>query len=385
MLSLIHVADSSIFLWPVVILFYYKVSGSASGAGVLLSARAITSAIGELPLGIFSDRYGRARTTQFATFFYLISALLTALSWWSGFWMLLIAVVLQGIAESAESGNHDSLLYESSASVDAYEKTSARLGTYGSVFGMTSAVMGGFMGAKSLLIVASASIAPRLVSFVASIFLHNVRHSNDLAPIGSLKESAKELWTVMVRDREVRFVLIGKTIADGFGEVSWQYRALFVSTVWPLWALGLSMPLTFASHAVGGLLYEKNQQRLKKYGPLKILFVAAYVSKGVLIISYALQSFFSPILIGIAGINTTFTKVSFTRFLHGKLHDKNRATGFSAHSLVTTAMFSVTSIIFGVLIDHIGIRWALTAVAICAFTSVIFYRTAVLVSRTKAA
>ncbi len=364
-----------------VILFYYKVSGSASGAGVLLSARAMTSAIGELPLGIFSDRYGRARTTQFATLFYLLSAVLTALAWWSGFWMLLLAVVFQGFAESAESGNHDSLLYESSASKDLYEKTSARLGTYGSVFGMVSAVIGGFLGAKSLVIVALASIAPRLVSFVASVFVRDIQNSTDQLAMGSFKESAKELWTVMVRDREVRFTLIGKTIADGFGEVSWQYRALFVSTVWPLWAIGLSMPLSLGANAIGGVLYEKNQHLLKKYGPLKIILATTFVGRVVLIISYAMQSSLSPILVGFAGIGTTFTRVSFSRFLHGKLHDKNRATGLSAHSLVTTGVFSVTSVIFGLLIDYIGVRWALTLVAFCAFTSTFFYKIALVASK----
>jgi len=375
LLRLITTADSSIFLWPVVILFYYKVAGSAAGAGLLLSARALTSALAELPLGIFSDRYGRARTTQAASFLYLVSAVLTALSWSVGFRLLLIAVILQGIAEACESGNHDSLLYESSSSEKDYKKTSALFSTISSTASMISAVIGGVMGAKSLFIVSVISIAPRIVSLIASLYLRDIVSTNG-SDAETIRQSMHRLRVLLVTDLQVRFAITGRIIAEGFGEVSWQFRALFVQTVWPAWAIGLSMPLSHGANAIGGVLFAKFQYRIERYKKMQIVLVTTIFGRSILTIAYAMQNVFSPFLISATGIAGPANRTSFSGFLHSKLHDSVRASGFSVLGLATTALFSIVSVGFGAVIDSIGVRWTLVLSSLCALVSTIFYKLA---------
>jgi len=371
-LRIIRLADSSIFLWPVAILYYYHVSGSATGAGILLAARSIASTVAELPMGVFSDHFGRARTTQMATVLYLLSALMIVGAWWIGFWLLCLAVVVQGIAEACESGNHDSLLYESSPSEIDYKKTSAHFETIGSTASMVSAVIGGLLGAKSLLIVAGVSVLPRMVSFGASLRLREAT-SRSQSDSNTIKASFGELRTALIRDIQVRYALIGRVIAEGFGEVSWQFRALFVQTVWPIWALGLSMPISHSANAIGGVLYTKYEHKIQRYTELKIVLASTFIGRALLVVALAMQNVFSPVLIGFAGIGGPVNRVSFGNFLHSRLHDGIRASGFSMLSLVTTMLFSVVSVGFGVLIDAIGVQKSLIVATLCALTSTIFY------------
>lgn len=378
LLRIISIADSSIFLWPVVILFYYKVAGNAAGAGVLLSVRAIASAIGELPTGYFSDKFGRARTTQLACFLYLMSAIATAASWTIGFRLLLVAVIVQGVAEACVSGNHDSLLFESSDDKDNYERNSGWFITASSAASMTSAVVGGIVGYKSLLIVAYISILPRVVSFASSFWIRDIVEIQ--ASTGStIRKVITDLKALMIADRQMRFVLIGWVIAQGFGEVSWQFRALFVKLVWPLWALGLSLPISHGAGALGGYLYNRFSKQLKRYNPIVIVSTTTIIGRSVLIVSLLIQSVASPIILGLSGVIGPLNKISFTSLLHGRLHNQVRASGFSVLNLATTGLFSVASLVFGVLIDHIGVRKALVICTCCALVSVVFYKLALLV------
>ena len=371
LLRIVTLADSSIFLWPVLILFYYKVAGNAAGAGVLLSARSIASAVGELPTGYFSDWFGRARTTQAASFFYTISAVMTLLSWWHGFWVLFTAVIIQGVAEACESGNHDSLLYESSDSKEQYQKISTKLSTLGSLFGAISAVVGGFLGAKSLMIVAAASVAPRFISFIGSLGLHDISkvHKNEVSVVSTLSQ----LRAVLVHDKQVRWVVLGKMISEGFGEVNWQFRALFVSTVWPLWAVGFSMPISLLAHTAGSMSYTRFQTWFNKFDPIKTVLLTTLLAKITLTISYGIQSVVSPFIIGVAGALSPINRAAYMGLMHSKLHSSVRASGLSATSFLQTVLFSVTSIVFGSLIDMYGVRRTLVIVALCSLTSTLFY------------
>jgi MFS family permease len=381
-LRIIRLADSSIFLWPVVILYYYYVSGSATGAGVLLATRSIASTVAELPMGVFSDHFGRARTTQAATTLYLLSAIMTVGAWWIGFWLLCTAVIVQGIAEASESGNHDSLLYESSLSENEYKITSAHFETIGSTAGMVSAVIGGLLGAKSLLIVAGVSVLPRMVSFVASLRVRDVTSRNP-SDSRTIKASFGELWATLVRDIQVRYALTGRVLAEGFGEVSWQFRALFVQTVWPTWALGLSMPISLSANALGGVLYSKYEHKLRRYKELNVVLASTLIGRLLIVIALAIQNVFSPVLIGLAGLGGPVNRVSFGNYLHSKLHDGIRASGFSVLSLVTTLLFSVVSVGFGVLIDDIGVQKSLIIATLCTLTSTLFYALATRTETTK--
>jgi MFS family permease len=379
LLKVVHVADSSIFLWPVVILYYYRVVGNAAGAGVVLATMAIVSAVAELPTGLLSDHYGRARTTQAATVLYFVSAFLLVLAYWQGFWMLIAAVSVQGVAGACESGNHDSLMYESCADKPAYARATSVKDMFGTSAGMVSAVIGGVVGSRSLLAVAAMSLLPRAVSLYASFGLKDVATHHKSGPKLSKLAELRALKDVLLGSTTNRLVVVGRVIIDGFGEVTWQYRALFIASVWPVWAVGLGQPISLAFNTLGGYISHRNAD--KKYNYLALMTRNAFVARTTAVVAYAVGNVWSPLMLGAAGVMFSGSKIGFNTYMHEKFTSRNRASAMSAVSLFATLLFAVASIVFGRMIDRYGVQRTTIIAGICGFSGAIFYLAAYLVDK----
>src|SRR4030067_3210164 len=96
---------------PIAIIYFAKVSGSFALGMSIFSIAMVSSALFEIPTGIFSDRIGRRRTV-------ILGALAAVL--YSGFyaigisfWFLAAGAVFEGLSRAFYSRNNDALLYDS--------------------------------------------------------------------------------------------------------------------------------------------------------------------------------------------------------------------------------------------------------------------------------
>ena len=89
--------------------FLHRGGGSASSAAAVLALMSMTLAISEIPIGVFSDKYGRARTSQIGAICGLTAIIALSLSWWLGYEVLLASAVLEGLSYAFYSGNNSAI------------------------------------------------------------------------------------------------------------------------------------------------------------------------------------------------------------------------------------------------------------------------------------
>src|SRR3989344_6165866 len=95
---------------PVAIIYFAKVSGSFALGMSIFSIAMVSSALFEIPTGIFSDRIGRRKTVILGALAAVLYSVFYAIG--ISFWFLAAGAVFEGLSRSFYSGNNNALLYD---------------------------------------------------------------------------------------------------------------------------------------------------------------------------------------------------------------------------------------------------------------------------------
>lgn len=368
-LNVFNFIDSFIMLWPIIILYYIKVGGSVASSGILLSILTMSSAVLEVPLGAFSDKFGRARTTQIGAFSNLVAFSLIAISWYMGFWYLAVGVFFQGLGSAAYSGNNEALLYDSSRHLDKeyieHLADYSKLAFYSSGI---SAILGGVIASKSFFIVALLSLAPRLICFFLSLKLKEV---DDINTEDDYFKIISKGVKAMHSSDSLRNLSIGELIRGVSSEIAWQYRAVFVQAIWPVWAIGLS---TAANNIICGMATSKSKLIIKRLGGVyKSVYRGLLLSRLIQIIAVAWANVLSPLTIGLSSIFDSTSNLAIDSEKQNLMPDKQRATISSLNSFISSITFSIVIIPTSKAIDVLGINISLIMFFVISLLSLPFY------------
>lgn len=368
-LNLFNLIDSFIMLWPIIILYYIKVGGSVASSGILLSALTISMSFFEIPLGAFSDKFGRAKTTQIGSIVNVVAFSLIALSWYTGFFVLAAGVLLQGFSTAAYSGNNESLLYDSSSKTDKHFldhlANYSKLASYASG---VSAILGGIIASKSFFAVAILSLVPRILCVFLAFKLKDVRFLNtEDKYIVLIKNGFREVK----KSNKLRYFTMAEIIAGVFREASWQYRSVFVQMVWPVWAIGFSGAL---DNIINGFTASKSRKIITKMGGVyKSIYKGMLFDRVIQIVAVLLQGAVSPILMGASSIFGAASDLSIRSEKQELIPDRERATVNSIISFISSLVFAGFIIPFGYMIDRFGVRASLVASLSLIILSLPFY------------
>ena len=99
-----------IFYAPIAVLYFAKVSGSFALGMSVFSIVTISSALLEIPTGIFSDKIGRRKTIILGAASAVVASIFYAIG--GSFLFLAIGSFFLGLCRSFYSGNNDALLYD---------------------------------------------------------------------------------------------------------------------------------------------------------------------------------------------------------------------------------------------------------------------------------
>lgn len=371
LIGLVTVFDNAIFLFPVYVLYARHIMGSVAGVGIVLGVSAIVSAAAEIPTGIFSDLYGRVKTVQLASLLAFVSQLTIVAAWWLGPSVLILAAVLGAVADACVTGNHDSLVHETLEGV-GYEKKSARIDVYTSVGAASSALVGGIVASRSLLVVGVISLLPRFASFIVSVRLRE--KSSFQKKSSTMRSAVKEFVKVIrfqARHPVLRNLTLGRVVAFGFGEVSWQYRIVYVSTLWPLWAVGTTTAIGFTARTLGGLVSE----RFRRWsgGNFQAIISSTLIGRLIVLVGIGINNVLTPLSFGLVGVFGTANSISGRAIAHANLTDDIRATAISTSSFLITIVNAVLLVAFGYIIDHLGIRASMALLSGGTLLSLPFY------------
>jgi MFS family permease len=344
-------------LWaPIAAIYFSKVSGSYALGMSVFSIACLSGAVFELPTGIFSDLIGRKYTTMLGGLAYTLSGICYAIG--MSYWWLVIGAILGGMGRSFYSGNNDALLYDSLNKSERKEELEKFMGNIGGAEHWALSVaglIGGILAAKySFSLVMWLSVIPLFLCFVTSWWLIEIK--DKIIGEGNIFLHLREAWNNFVVNEKLRLLSISSILSFGLSEAGFQFRSVFVASLWPLWAIGMSQMLSNIGAAIG---FGFSGRILKKFKSINVLWLDMVYSKVVDLWSLLVPTIASPALMSTTSILYGPSTVAENSLFQKEFTDKQRATMGSLNSFGKSISFAIVALWMGWIADLTSPRVAL--------------------------
>lgn len=354
---------------PLAIIYFSQVSGSYTLGASIFGITMLASAVFEVPTGVWSDRVGRRGTIILGSWARLIAFILYAIG--LSYWWLVAGAILEGLSRSFYSGNNDAFLHDTLADdgVDGdYDdhlgksKASEHLGI------AISAVIGGFVASYSYTSLMWLSVIPQLLLVMASYyFVASKTHRQSESNIYShLKEAIK----LFIHNKKLRALSIADAVSFSTGEVSYQFRATFFASIWPVWAIG-ALNTTLQLGAT--LSYYFSSRLLKWFGHEKFLLIRSIIGKVSGLIAFGIPSILSPLITILPSFVYGAGQVAKNTLMQREFTDYQRATMSSLSSLLSSLSYALMSVLVGFYADQTTPQTALFVLTVIAIPVVGIY------------
>ncbi len=344
-------------LWaPIAAIYFSKVSGSYALGLSIFSIAMVSSAVFEIPTGVFSDLIGRKYTTVLGGFFYMLGGIFYALGF--NYWWLVAGAIFDGLGKAFYSGNNNALLYDSLNKSNRREELEKFMGFIGGAeqwaLGIAG-LFGGILAARySFKLVMWLSAIPLFLCFFTSWWLVEVE--NKIIGEGNIYLHLKNAFKNFFSNKKLRLLSLNDVIGFGLSESAFQFRSVFVASIWPLWAIGVAQMLSNIGAAIG---FGLSGKILKKYKAINILVFRNIYGKIVNIGSLVFPTVLSPALMTSTSIFYGPGQVAKQSLFQKEFSDKQRATMESLNSLFKSVFFGIAAVGLGFLADKFGPRIAL--------------------------
>lgn len=354
---------------PIAVIYFSQVSGSFALGMSIFSIEMVSSALFEIPTGIFSDRIGRRKTIILGSIAGFICILIYASS--NTYQLLFAGSIVAGFARSLFSGNNEALLHDSLKEIgiekDFYHYYS-KVGVMEQLALGIAAVVGSIIAAWSLRNVYWLSLIPQTACIFFSLqFIEPKVHSNRSGNIYlHLKEAVKHF----ARNKKLRLLTLASSTTFAMTESSFQFRSAFYQTLWPIWALGFAKAI---ANIGATLSFHYSGRVLKKIGALKSLVIGNVFGRVMNIIGTAFPTVFSPLIMSSTSIIYGIFVVAKESLLQKEFKQEQRATMGSLNSFAGSILYGIVAICLGLVADSLNPAKALLIFQFITALTIIFY------------
>ncbi len=354
---------------PLAIIYFSKVSGSYTLGASIFGITMLSSAVFEVPTGIWSDRVGRRGTIILGSWARVLAFILYAIG--LSYWWLVAGAILEGLSRSFYSGNNDAFLHDTLAD-DGMQ------GEYKEYLGKTSAsehfalgvsaLIGGFIAHVSFSYLMWLSVISQIIMLYVSYQFSEPKHRSVTST--NLFVHLKEAIALFVRNKKLRLLAVSDAISFSTGEVSFQFRSAFLQSVWPIWAIGLVSTFT---HIIASISYYFSGQIIKLIGPEKVLLIRSIYGKFSSLIAYGIPSIYSPLIIITPSVIYGAGQVAKNGLMQREFSDQQRATMSSLNSFISSIGFTFMSVMIGLFADFTSPAKALVVMTIISIPTIPIY------------
>lgn len=334
---------------PIAIIYFARVSDSYALGMAVFSVAMVSSALFEIPTGVFSDFIGRKRTVVLGALAAVIYSIFYAIG--QSFLILAIGAIFEGLSRSFYSGNNDALLYDTLNETGEKHQYDEFLGRVSSMFQIAlavSAILGSILANWSFSLIMWISVVPQIICFILSLSL--VEPKKHSGRSGNIYQHLKEATVDFVKNEKLRLLSISSIISYGIGEAAYQFQAAFYSTLWPIWAIGFAKTL---SNVGASLSFRFSGKLIRKYSAIRMLIAGNLYNRTVGIIAAAFPTILSPVLMASTSLFHGTSSVAESTLLQKEFRDGQRATMGSLNSLAGSLFFGVVAIGLGFIADKI--------------------------------
>jgi predicted MFS family arabinose efflux permease len=338
-------------LAPIAIIYYSEVAGSYALGASVFSIVMVSSAVLDVPTGVYSDQLGRKRCMAIGAACAMAYAVCYASA--SGFWLLALGAVFEGASRAFYSGSDSALLYESLATEGREREYPGYAGRAAAMFQLalgSSALLGGVVATWSLSAVVWLSVIPQVGCLLIALQLREPPRREEAEPKAPLAHLGAAL-AQFVRNPRVRLLTSANVLGHALGETGYQFQAAFYAMLWPVWAIGaaktISGVLAAASFHFAGPLIDR-------FGPVTAMLAQNVYSKVVGFAALLFPSPLSPLLMTSSSAFFGVGSVAKGALLQAEFTDDQRATMSSLNSFAASLLFAVVAFLAGLAADSIG-------------------------------
>jgi MFS family permease len=353
---------------PVAIIYFSQVSGSFALGMSVFSVTMLASSLLEVPTGIISDIVGRKRTVVLGTIASTLSVTCYALGTYPG---LIVGAIFEGAARAFFSGNNDALLHDTLSESGQTEAYQEYLGKTSSMYQLAlaiSAVIGSILAAVSFPLVMWLSVVPQAVNVIVSLgFSEPKVHSRAETNIYAHLRTS---FTNIIQNARLRSLSMASILGFAFGEATFQFRAAFIATLWPVWAIGLTRLI---SNFLAASSFYFAGRLINRFGAFRLLISGITFSNTLTLVMTFIPSVLSPAVMSVTSIFFGVNTVASNGLMQREFTAEQRATMGSITSFGGSLAFAVFSLVLGALADRIGTAGAFAAGTALAFIPVFFY------------
>lgn len=357
------------FFSPIAIIYYSRISGSFALGMSIFSVAMVSSAIFEVPTGVFSDLIGRKRTVVLGAIGAALSIIFYALGF--SYWWLFIGAVFEGLSRSFYSGNNDALLYDTLRETNSEKEYHDFLGKTSSTFQLglaISAALGSVIAQFSFSAAIWLTFIPKLVCVLVALYLVEPKSfkKSEANILFHLKESLKHFKN----NKKLRLLSISSIYSWALSESGFQFRSAFVNTVWPLWAIGIASMLSYVGATIS---FYFSGKIIKKYGELKTLIIGFIYSKITNLVALIYPTAVSPAIMTTSSVFFGSSTVAENSLMQKEFTHEQRATMSSLNSLASSLAFGLVSVALGFFADKIGPAKALLITTVATIPVIFIY------------
>lgn len=370
LLSWFNFFTDFVFFAPVAIIYFAQVSGSYALGMSVFSVAYVSSAIFEVPTGVISDIVGRKKTMVLGAIASVLCVVLYAMA--QTYWALILGSVFQGISRAFYSGNNDAILHDTLKESGREHEYHDYLGKTSGMFQIALAVatgIGGIMASISFPLVMWASVIPQIFALIIALritepAIHTEKVTNVFF---HLRESLSQFR----KNYKLQLLTASSILRFGIGESTFFLRSVFISSLWPLWAIGISYSL---SHVGGALGFHFSGRIINRFSHLKVLNFEILFNRMVNLLALIFPTVLSPALMTTSSLTYGAGSVAINSLLQKEFTHAQRATMSSIASLGGSILFGIFSVLLGFVADRFDARTAMIMAHILLLLPLIFYR-----------
>lgn len=340
--------------WAFLAIYCAQVTGSYTTGMAVMATQKLAGALTDIPTGILSDKIGRKNTIVLGSLIMLLASVCYAFA--DGSAVMFLAALLTGFSESLFSGNNDALLYESLKEKNQEERLHHHQSRTESMFQLglgLSALLSMLFVQDGLRLVFMVGIIPQILSFVVSLFFVESKNSSH-AQHGGLDHFLETIRSVL-RNKKLSLLLLGNAVGSGAAEAHFGFITVFIQQLWPTWGLGFYRGLHHALAFVGCLFAGKIIDIFKPLRAVVAVRIYVLVSSSLALV---LANMVSPVFYLSNALTYGAGNAARSALMQKEFNDKQRATLGSVVSFATKMVYGGTSLMLGLLADHMSVRAA---------------------------
>jgi len=354
---------------PLAIIYFSKVSGSYALGTSILSIAMISSALFEVPTGIFSDYIGRKKTIILGTLSSFLAICFYAAS--GTYLILVIGAILEGLARSLFSGNNEALLYDSLASEGKQRQYHHFLGRLSSLPQLAlgiSALLGGLFVTINFQLTFWLSSLAQLICLVLAFQLKEPLKQTKIS--ANIYSHLKDSFQFFMSNKNLRLLSLSSILSFGLGEASFQFRSAFYITIWPVWALGIA---SMVSNFLAVIGFWVSGKVIDKFGGMKILFIGALYNRFADFMGLIFPTPASPILMSTTSLHYGVSSTARGSMMQKEFTSIQRATMGSLNAFAGSIFFAIVTFLLGLTADKLNPRLALILLEVFLLSNLFIY------------